>query len=127
MAFSLSGREDERESENRSGRRRNLARRTTPPTLTPDQQAEADRLRQAVLAAAADDIRELAELLATTDDARMFGATEFAVRDIVHRIGAKAIETALEGRKKGGMTGRPGRARGARTRPASSGGGPVRS
>jgi hypothetical protein len=71
------------------------------PELTPEQQAQAERIRQALLEASVDDIRELAELLATKDDSNIFGATEFAVRDIVQRIGAKAIQTALEERKKG--------------------------
>ena len=78
-----------------------MARRTPQPTLTPEQQAEADRILAALLQAAADDLRELAELLATKDDSNIFGATEFTVRDIVLRIGAKAIETALEGAKRG--------------------------
>lgn len=73
--------------------------------LTAEQQVEADRIRDALLEASADDIRELAELLASKDDTNTFGATEFAVRDIVHRIGAKAIQAALSGRKKGGTTG----------------------
>lgn len=82
-----------------------MPRRTNRPALTTEQQAEADRIRQALLEASAEDLRELAELLATKDDATIFGATEFAVRDIVHKIGAKAIQAALEGRKKGGTTG----------------------
>lgn len=82
-----------------------MARRTTRPALTAEQQAEADRIREALLEASADDIRELAELLASKDDTNTFGATEFAVRDIVQRIGAKAIQSALVGRKKGGTTG----------------------
>ena len=81
-----------------------MPRRSTRPPLTPEQQAEADRIRQALLDASAEELRELAELLATQDDSTIFGATEFAVRDIVHKIGAKAIQTALEGRKKGGTT-----------------------
>jgi hypothetical protein len=104
-----------------------MSRRTTRPELTPEQQAEADRIRQALLDAAAADIRELAELLAATDDAHTFGATEFAVRDIVHRIGAKAVETALEGRKKGGTTGRVGPAPRVPRPHDSSGGGASRS
>lgn len=100
-----------------------MPRRTARPELTPDQQAEADRIRHALLDAAAADIRELTELLATTDDAHIFGATEFVVRDIVHRIGAKAVETALEGRKKGGTTGRVAAAPRAAKPPGSSGGG----
>ena len=36
----------------------------------------------------------LAELLASKEDSQILGPTEFEVRDRVHRIGAKALETA---------------------------------
>jgi hypothetical protein len=98
----------------------------TRTDLTPDQRADADRIHAALLAAAAADLRELAEVLATTDDRTAFGATEFAVRDAVHRVGARAIEAALEGRKKGGTTGAAGPARTAPGRPSSSAGRPGR-
>jgi hypothetical protein len=97
------------------------------PDLTPEQQAEADRIHAALASAAAADLRELAELLATTDDRTTFGATEFAVRDIVLRVGAQAIEGALAGRKKGGTTGPAGPARSAPRPPSSSAGRPGRS
>ena len=103
-----------------------MARRTSRPDLTPAQQAEADRLLSGMLRAAEGDLRELAELLASTDDSNTFGATEFTVRDIVHRVGAKAIETALAGRKKGGATGRAGPCAAA-DRDAELGAPPVRS
>jgi hypothetical protein len=80
-----------------------------------------------MLEAAADDLRELAELLATTDDTNIFGATEFTVRDIVLRVGARALQTALEERKKGGTTDPAGRALTATEPPSSSGGRPKRS
>lgn len=104
-----------------------MARRTSRPDLTPDQQAEADRILGGMLQAAEGDLRQLAELLATKTDADTFGATEFTVRDIVLRVGAKAIETALEGRKKGGTTGAAGPAPPAARRPSSSGGSASRS
>lgn len=96
--------------------------RRTRSALTPEQQAEAARLRESVLAAAAAEITELAELLATKTDATMLGETEFRVRDIVHRIGAKAIETALEERKKGGIQGPASSARRAANRLDSNAG-----
>ena len=102
-----------------------MARRTpraTRPELTAEQQAEADRIHAAMLEAAADDLRELAELLATKDDSDTFGAAEFTVRDIVLRVGAKAVETALERRKKGGTTGPAAPARTAPSPPSSSAG-----
>jgi len=36
----------------------------------------------------------------------LLGATEFAIRDRVHKLGAFALETALKERKKGGTKGR---------------------
>jgi len=104
-----------------------MARPARPVTLTPDQQAEADRIYAALTAAAEADIRALADQLATTTDATVFGANEFTLRDIVHRVAAKGIEIALEGRKKGGTTGPAGAATGAGSRPGSSGGSPKRS
>jgi hypothetical protein len=44
-------------------------------------------------------------LLASKGDDQIFGQTEYEVRDLVHRTGAKAIQAALEGRKKGGYQG----------------------
>lgn len=94
------------------------------PDLTPEQQADADRLYHALQQAAAADLRELAERLATQDDRTTLGPTEFAVRDIVHRIGAKALEAALAGRKKGATTAPAGPAPAAPGRPSSSAGRP---
>jgi hypothetical protein len=99
-----------------------MARTDRSVPLTAEQQAEAERIHAALLAAAADDLRELADTLARTTDATIFGANEYAVRDIVLRVGAKALEVALEGRKKGGTTGRAGPARTVPRRPGSSAG-----
>jgi hypothetical protein len=96
--------------------------RRTHPELTSDQRVEAQRLRELMLEAAAADLTELAELLATKTDATMLGETEFHVRDIVHRVGAKAIETALAERKKGGTKGRASPVRSAASRLDSSAG-----
>lgn len=104
-----------------------MARRPAQPTLTPEQQAESDRIFAALRQAAESDLRELANLLATKDDSNTFGATEFTVRDVVLRVGAKALEAALEGRKKGGTTGRAGPAPAAASPPSSSAGDPGRS
>jgi hypothetical protein len=74
--------------------------------LTPDQKAEAQRLYQALQGPFLDEARRLAELLASKADAQLLGKTEFEVRDAVHRLGAQALQTALDGRKKG-ATGAP--------------------
>jgi hypothetical protein len=70
--------------------------------LTPQQQAEAQRLFEALQGPFLDEARRLAELLASKADAQLLGKTEFEVRDALHRLGAQALQAALEGRKKGG-------------------------
>jgi hypothetical protein len=74
--------------------------------LTPDQEAEAQRLFQALQQPFLDEARRLARLLAAKPNEQLLGKTEFEVRDSVHRLGATALQTALEGRKKGGTRGR---------------------
>ena len=100
-----------------------MARTLHSIPLSPDQQAEADRIYASLVAAADEDIRALANQLATTTDATIFGDNEFTLRDIVHRVGARAVEIALEGRKKGGTKGRVGAATAVASPPVSSGGG----
>jgi hypothetical protein len=70
--------------------------------LPPEQADLAERIYQTLRQAADSDLRGLAELLATKPDRQLLGQTEFEVRDRVHQIGAKAFETALDERKKGG-------------------------
>jgi hypothetical protein len=94
------------------------------PDLTPAQQAESDRILAALLQACQHDLRALADLLASKADADLFGATEFQARDCVLPLAAKAVETALAGRKKGGTTAPAGPARTAAHRPSSSAGRP---
>lgn len=125
VAISAIGREDDGESNTPPGRSLAMARRTPcnpRPELTPEQQAESDRIFAALQQAVVADLRALSDLLATKDDTNTFGATEFTVRDIVLGVGSKALETALEGRKKGGMTGPVGCARIAPRGPSSSAG-----
>lgn len=69
----------------------------------PEEQARrAEQLFESLKAASEHDLRAIAELLAIKPDHQLFGATEFQVRDLVHRLGAKALQTAAEQRKKGG-------------------------
>lgn len=80
--------------------------RTPDPSLTPEQVAEAERIFQTIREASEEEQWRIAQLLASKDDHRLLGETEYQVRDLVHRIGATAIQTALEGRKKRGIEGR---------------------
>jgi hypothetical protein len=73
--------------------------------LTPEQAALAERIFQGLRQAAESDLRGIAALLASKPDRELLGRTEFEVRDAAHKIGAKALETALDERKKGGTKG----------------------
>lgn len=73
--------------------------------LSSEQQAEARRIESILMDSVRDDVRAIAELLASKPDDQLLGKAEYEVRDRVHEIGAKAIETALNGRKKGGTRG----------------------
>lgn len=70
--------------------------------LTPEQQAEAERIEDLVMAKARVEVRQMARLLASKPNRELLGRTEFQVRDSCHRIGAHALDAALEQRKKGG-------------------------
>jgi len=74
----------------------------TDTPLTPEQEAEAQRLFELMQQPFLDEARRLARLLATKPDGQLLGKTEFAVRDAVHRLGAQALQAALDERKKGG-------------------------
>ncbi len=87
--------------------------------LTPEQRDEADRIKLRLSALVEDEIQGIAELLASKPDRQILGEAEFQVRDRVHKIGAKAIETALDERKKGGIKA-PAPAARLATSPASS-------
>lgn len=70
-----------------------------PPT--PEQAELSDRIHHSLRQAAEADLRQPADRLASEPDRQLLGPTEFEVRDLVHGIGAKAFETALDERRKG--------------------------
>ena len=70
--------------------------------LPEDQARRAEQLFASLKASTEHDLKAIAELLATRPDDRLFGQTEFDLRDLVHRLGAQALQTAAEQRKKGG-------------------------
>ncbi len=67
--------------------------------LPPEKEAEIQDLAQAIREAVDAEIHELADNLASTDDAHLFGQNEFQIRAIAHKIAAKAIERHLAGKK----------------------------
>jgi hypothetical protein len=74
--------------------------------LTAEQEAEAQRLADSVAVKTKEELLQITRLLVSKKDHELLGETEFEVRDLVHKIGARAIETAVNQRKKGGAKGR---------------------
>jgi hypothetical protein len=67
--------------------------------LSPEKQAQAEALACAIREATEAELDELARTLVATDDSHPFGATEFTLRDLGHKIVAKAIEQHLARKK----------------------------
>ena len=87
--------------------------------LTPEQDAEAERLAAELRPRAKAELREIARLIAAKPTAPLFGQTEFAIPDRSLRIGNAALDAALRERKKGSAKGPPPAAPNAK-RPANS-------
>jgi hypothetical protein len=68
-------------------------------TLTPEQEAQAQDLATRITEAIAVDVLRMARLLVSKDTRHTFGQTELQLRDIIHRAGAKALETSLAQKK----------------------------
>ena len=68
--------------------------------LSPELEAEAHELVARLRPQAEEELLALARLLVSKQDRELFGQTDFEVRDIVHRLGAKAYSAHLVGKKK---------------------------
>jgi hypothetical protein len=90
--------------------------------LTTEELAEAKRTFEVMKGAFEEDLWRIACLLAGKRDDQLLGRTEFEVRDQVLRIGAKAVETAVNGRKKRGTRGAARSVENAEETPGSSSG-----
>jgi hypothetical protein len=67
--------------------------------LTAEQEREAKVLEDKIRIAIDREVTALARLLASREDRDLFGKTEFEVRDLVLKIGAKAYEERLREKK----------------------------
>jgi hypothetical protein len=67
--------------------------------LPPEKESEIKDLARAIGEAIDTEVNDLAANLASTDDAHLFGANEFKIRAIAHRIAAKAVEQHLAGNR----------------------------
>ena len=70
--------------------------------LSAEQEAEAVRLAAELRPKMDEDILQMCRLLASRKTGELFGETEYALRDGCHRMGASALQAAVNGRKKGG-------------------------
>jgi hypothetical protein len=68
-------------------------------SLTSEQELEAKQLEAKIRLAIEKEVGALAKLLAGKADKDLFGRTEFDVRELVLRIGAKAYEERLREKK----------------------------
>jgi hypothetical protein len=67
--------------------------------LSPELEAKAQELLARLRPQADSDLLALARLLVSKPEHEIFGDTEFQVRDIVHHLGAQALETHLAQKK----------------------------
>lgn len=73
--------------------------------LNDEQKLSAAAVFQQLEARVADEFRHLSELLASKDNAHLFGKTEFELRDRLHRLGSEILQAAAAERvKKGGLS-----------------------
>jgi hypothetical protein len=74
------------------------------PTLTPEQERDADALFQRIEGLYREEARRVARLFAGKPTGEILGKTEFQLRDRLHHLAAASLEAALDGRKKGGTS-----------------------
>ena len=86
--------------------KREFAKTAQALELTPEQEAEAQRLAETIAIKTKEELLQITRLLVSKRDDQPFGETEFQVRDLVQQIGAGAIEAAVNERKKGATKGR---------------------
>ena len=67
--------------------------------LSPEQEREAKLLEAKIRVAIDQEISDLARLLVSKSENDLFGQSEFQVRDLVLRVGARAFEEHLREKK----------------------------
>jgi hypothetical protein len=100
--------------------------RSRQTSLSVEQEAEAQALAGRLRELADEELVEMARLLVSKPEHEVFGDTEFELRDIVLKVGAKALEEHLR-QKKMAIGGAASIARPAPKPPSSTATGPSRS
>jgi len=68
-------------------------------SLSVEQEAEAQALAQRIRELAEEEFLQIARLLVSKPDREIFGETEFQIRDILLKAGAKALQERLSQKK----------------------------
>ncbi len=68
-------------------------------TLCPEREAEAQQLLLTLREAVDEELVAIARALVATGESSLFGDVEFQLRDLVHRLGAKAYQAFLAQKK----------------------------
>jgi len=70
--------------------------------LNEQQEAEAQRIYERLRGAFDEELKTMARFMASKPSNQLFGETEFELRDRVHELGARVLETAADERQKKG-------------------------
>jgi len=70
--------------------------------LNADQEAESQRIYERLRGAFDEELKTMSRLMASKPNHQLFGQTEFELRDRVHELGARVLETAADERQKKG-------------------------
>ena len=70
--------------------------------LNEEQEAEAQRIYERLRGAFEEELKTMARFMASKPNHQLFGQTEFELRDRVHELGARVLETAADERQKKG-------------------------
>lgn len=70
--------------------------------LDEEQEAESQRIYERLRGAFDEELKRMARFMASKPNHQLFGQTEFELRDRVHELGARVLETAADERQKKG-------------------------
>ena len=70
--------------------------------LNEEQEAESQRIYERLRGAFDEELKTMARFMASKPNHQLFGQTEFELRDRVHELGARVLETAADERQKRG-------------------------
>jgi hypothetical protein len=70
--------------------------------LNEEQEAESQRIYERLRGAFDEELKTMARFMASQPNHQLFGQTEFELRDRVHELGARVLETAADERQKRG-------------------------